>query len=157
MLTEATGGRTAWSSTVTAFGKVHSARFWYDGKYVDNAREDAAEVALNWLASEAGGYAPGATMGAAVPINALPITPGMGVTAAGGSLGGSPVWGAATAAAGQYGAPSPRPIAPPMHRYNQSGTYSPTPSAAGSPPASMSPASMSPTTPSSTGRGSYFY
>ncbi|KAH6617840.1 hypothetical protein B0J18DRAFT_468182 [Chaetomium sp. MPI-SDFR-AT-0129] len=43
------GGRTAWSSTVTVYGSVHSARFWYDGKHVNNAKEDAAEVALTWL------------------------------------------------------------------------------------------------------------
>lgn len=43
------GGRTAWSSRVTVHGSVHHARFWYDGKNLNNAREDAAEVAFNWL------------------------------------------------------------------------------------------------------------
>ncbi|KAG9243879.1 hypothetical protein BJ878DRAFT_422625 [Calycina marina] len=43
------GGRTAWSSTVTVQGQQISARFWYDGQYVDNAKEDAAEVALKHL------------------------------------------------------------------------------------------------------------
>ncbi|KAK4126890.1 hypothetical protein N657DRAFT_677606 [Parathielavia appendiculata] len=43
------GGRTAWSSTVTVYGSTHSARFWYDGKNLNNAKEDAAEVALQWL------------------------------------------------------------------------------------------------------------
>ncbi|KAL8392824.1 hypothetical protein RB595_002853 [Gaeumannomyces hyphopodioides] len=43
------GGRTAWSSTVTVHGTGHSARFWYDGKNLYNAKEDAAEVAYNWL------------------------------------------------------------------------------------------------------------
>jgi hypothetical protein len=43
------GGRTAWSSRVTVHGSVHSARYWYDGKNLNNAKEDAAEVALNWL------------------------------------------------------------------------------------------------------------
>ncbi|RDW89008.1 hypothetical protein BP5796_00176 [Coleophoma crateriformis] len=43
------GGRTAWSSTVTVNGQNISARFWYDGQYVDNAKEDAAEVALKHL------------------------------------------------------------------------------------------------------------
>jgi hypothetical protein len=43
------GGRTAWSSRVTVHGSVHSARFWYDGKNLNNAKEDAAEVAVNWL------------------------------------------------------------------------------------------------------------
>ncbi|KAK4100518.1 hypothetical protein N658DRAFT_427482, partial [Parathielavia hyrcaniae] len=40
------GGRTAWSSQVTIHGKTYSARFWYDGKNLNNAKEDAAEVAL---------------------------------------------------------------------------------------------------------------
>ncbi|KAM0159047.1 hypothetical protein ACHAQE_000789 [Botrytis cinerea] len=48
-LTLVTGGRTAWSSTVTVQGQNISARFWYDGQYVNNAKEDAAEVALNRL------------------------------------------------------------------------------------------------------------
>lgn len=43
------GGRTAWSSQVTIYNQTHSARFWYDGKNLHNAREDAAEVAWNWL------------------------------------------------------------------------------------------------------------
>jgi hypothetical protein len=44
-----TGGRTAWSSTVTIQGQAISARFWYDGQHVNNAKEDAAEVALKHL------------------------------------------------------------------------------------------------------------
>ncbi len=44
-----TGGRTAWSSTVTVQGQNISARFWYDGDHVNNAKEDAAEVALKHL------------------------------------------------------------------------------------------------------------
>lgn len=43
------GGRTAWSSTVFVSGKTVSARYWYDGQYVNNAKEDAAEVALQHL------------------------------------------------------------------------------------------------------------
>jgi hypothetical protein len=43
------GGRTAWSSVVTIEGQTISARYWYDGQYVENAREDAAEVALQRL------------------------------------------------------------------------------------------------------------
>lgn len=43
------GGRTAWSSTVTVYGEQISARFWYDGKHLNNAKEDAAEAALNWM------------------------------------------------------------------------------------------------------------
>ncbi|PFH56026.1 hypothetical protein XA68_17187 [Ophiocordyceps unilateralis] len=45
----ASGGRTAWSSTVVVHGKTLEARYWYDGKYLNNAKEDAAECALNWL------------------------------------------------------------------------------------------------------------
>ena len=49
------GGRTAWSSTVTIRGNqtIH-ARFWYDGQYVNNAKEDAAEVALQTLTGAPG-------------------------------------------------------------------------------------------------------
>lgn len=43
------GGRTAWSSRVTVHGRTLSARFWYDGKNLNNAKEDAAEMALNFL------------------------------------------------------------------------------------------------------------
>ncbi|KAK7422293.1 hypothetical protein QQZ08_009599 [Neonectria magnoliae] len=43
------GGRTAWSSRVTVHGKTLAARYWYDGKNLNNAREDAAECAVNWL------------------------------------------------------------------------------------------------------------
>ena len=53
------GGRTAWSSTVTVYGSVHSARFWYDGKNVNNAKEDAAEVALQWLSNSSSSSATG--------------------------------------------------------------------------------------------------
>ncbi|XXG95726.1 hypothetical protein Hte_001996 [Hypoxylon texense] len=45
------GGRTAWSSVVTVYGRRIDARYWYDGRNIANAREDAAEAALNWLAS----------------------------------------------------------------------------------------------------------
>lgn len=43
------GGRTAWSSQVTIQGQTLAARYWYDGKNLNNAKEDAAECALNWL------------------------------------------------------------------------------------------------------------
>ncbi|KAJ5175380.1 uncharacterized protein N7482_001257 [Penicillium canariense] len=43
------GGRTAWSSTVTVQGQNIAARYWYDGQYINNAKEDAAEVALKSL------------------------------------------------------------------------------------------------------------
>ncbi|KAJ4293940.1 hypothetical protein N0V88_005454 [Collariella sp. IMI 366227] len=43
-----------WNITAPVFQivsdrRVHSARFWYDGKNLNNAKEDAAEVALQWL------------------------------------------------------------------------------------------------------------
>ncbi|KAK3697965.1 hypothetical protein LTR37_017189 [Vermiconidia calcicola] len=43
------GGRTAWSCTVNIQGQSISARFWYDGQYVNSAREDAAQIALERL------------------------------------------------------------------------------------------------------------
>jgi len=43
------GGRTAWSATVTVKGENLAARYWYDGQYLNNAREDAAEVACTKL------------------------------------------------------------------------------------------------------------
>lgn len=43
------GGRTAWSCTVQVGSQVVQARYWYDGQYVNNAREDAAEKALQLL------------------------------------------------------------------------------------------------------------
>ncbi|KAL3475293.1 hypothetical protein BJX99DRAFT_259585 [Aspergillus californicus] len=42
-------GRTAWSCTVTVHGSPFDARYWFDGPFVDNAKEDAAEVALKAL------------------------------------------------------------------------------------------------------------
>jgi len=49
ILSDKRGGRTAWSSTVTLQGQTIQARYWYDGQYVNNAKEDAAEVALKHL------------------------------------------------------------------------------------------------------------
>lgn len=46
------GGRTAWSSTVTVQGQNISARYWYDGQYINNAKEDAAEVALKIILNQ---------------------------------------------------------------------------------------------------------
>ncbi|EGP82160.1 uncharacterized protein MYCGRDRAFT_19550, partial [Zymoseptoria tritici IPO323] len=43
------GCRTAWSCTVDLQGARSSARLWYDGRYLENAREDAAEKALQTL------------------------------------------------------------------------------------------------------------
>ncbi len=39
-------GRTAWSATVTIQGNNVAARYWYDGQFINNAKEDAAEVAM---------------------------------------------------------------------------------------------------------------
>ncbi|KAF2219644.1 hypothetical protein BDZ85DRAFT_205634, partial [Elsinoe ampelina] len=49
MFSDRRGGRTAWSSTVEVNGKTYHARYWYDGSYANNAKEDAAEVALQKL------------------------------------------------------------------------------------------------------------
>ena len=43
------GGRTAWSATVTIQGENLAARYWYDGQFLNNAKEDAAEVACTRL------------------------------------------------------------------------------------------------------------
>ncbi|EED18299.1 conserved hypothetical protein [Talaromyces stipitatus ATCC 10500] len=43
------GGRTAWSATVNVGGRNFAARYWYDGQYLNNAKEDAAEVAIRQL------------------------------------------------------------------------------------------------------------
>lgn len=40
------GGRTAWSATVDVAGRNFAARYWYDGQYINNAKEDASEVAI---------------------------------------------------------------------------------------------------------------
>ncbi len=54
---------------MTVYGSVHSARFWYDGKNVNNAKEDAAEVALLWLSQSAGSGSPAASGGSASPVS----------------------------------------------------------------------------------------
>lgn len=46
LVSDRRGGRTAWSATVTVNGHNVAARYWYDGQYTNNAREDAAEVML---------------------------------------------------------------------------------------------------------------
>ncbi|CAO2652983.1 Nn.00g023940.m01.CDS01 [Neocucurbitaria sp. VM-36] len=43
------GGRTAWSTVAVVNGTPYAARFWYDGAYIDQAKEDAAEIALRKL------------------------------------------------------------------------------------------------------------
>ncbi|KAK3994551.1 hypothetical protein QBC44DRAFT_41489 [Cladorrhinum sp. PSN332] len=55
------GGRTAWSSTVTILGQVYNARYWYDGKNLNNAKEDAAEVALGWIRGTSSPSSPSTT------------------------------------------------------------------------------------------------
>ncbi|KAI9822096.1 MAG: hypothetical protein M1826_000556 [Phylliscum demangeonii] len=49
IISDRRGGRTAWSSTVTVGNQNIPARYWYDGQYLHNAKEDAAEVALQKL------------------------------------------------------------------------------------------------------------
>jgi hypothetical protein len=44
-----TGGRTAWSCIVVVQGTHFPARFWYDGQYADQSREDCSEVAYRRL------------------------------------------------------------------------------------------------------------
>ncbi|KAK0125391.1 hypothetical protein ONS96_009238 [Cadophora gregata f. sp. sojae] len=51
IMSDRRGGRTAWSSTVTVQGQSIPARFWYDGDHVNNAKEDAAEVALKHIST----------------------------------------------------------------------------------------------------------
>ncbi|CEL02388.1 hypothetical protein BJX68DRAFT_219627 [Aspergillus pseudodeflectus] len=43
------GGRTAWSCSVVVHGTTFHSRYWFDGEYVENAMEDAAEVAIKVL------------------------------------------------------------------------------------------------------------
>lgn len=47
-----TGRRTAWSSAVVVGGITYQARYFYHGDFIDNAREDAAEVALRALSAQ---------------------------------------------------------------------------------------------------------
>ncbi|EGP82315.1 uncharacterized protein MYCGRDRAFT_19542, partial [Zymoseptoria tritici IPO323] len=46
LMSDRRGGRTAWSCVVTVHGVEVPARFWYDGPWINNACEDAAERAL---------------------------------------------------------------------------------------------------------------
>ena len=80
ILSDRRGGRTAWSCTVTIPGqRLVQARFWYDGQYVSNAKEDAAEVALQQLTGGGPSMAPrGGSNG---------IMGGMGMD---GGMGGGP-------------------------------------------------------------------
>lgn len=54
MIGNASGGRTAWSSVVIVNGRRMEARYWYDGNHLNNAKEDAAEVAVRWLSNNSG-------------------------------------------------------------------------------------------------------
>ncbi|KAJ6264351.1 hypothetical protein Dda_0496 [Drechslerella dactyloides] len=49
IMSDRRGGRTAWSATVDIGGNTIQARYWYDGNYLANAKEDAAEVALEHM------------------------------------------------------------------------------------------------------------
>ncbi|KAI1007976.1 hypothetical protein K3495_g265 [Podosphaera aphanis] len=49
LMSERRGGRTAWSCTVTFSGHSFNARFWFDGNNTNNAKEDAAELAVQHL------------------------------------------------------------------------------------------------------------
>ncbi|TKA81963.1 hypothetical protein B0A49_02541 [Cryomyces minteri] len=49
LVSDRRGGRTAWSSRVVVQGREIEARFWYDGDYVAQAKEDAAREALERL------------------------------------------------------------------------------------------------------------
>ena len=55
VLSDRRGKRTAWSCTVSVSGQNVPARYWYDGQYVNTAKEDAAEAALQKLAGKSGG------------------------------------------------------------------------------------------------------
>jgi hypothetical protein len=44
-----TGGRTAWSTIAVINNTQYPARFWYDGSRIEQAKEDAAEMALGVL------------------------------------------------------------------------------------------------------------
>lgn len=43
------GGRTAWSTIAVINNIQYPARFWYDGARIEQAKEDAAEIALRNL------------------------------------------------------------------------------------------------------------
>ena len=49
-----TGGRTAWSTIANIGTAQYPAKFWYDGQYLAQAKEDSAEVALRYLTGTTG-------------------------------------------------------------------------------------------------------
>ena len=53
VLSDRRGKRTAWSCTVSVSGQTIPAKYWYDGQYVNTAKEDAAEAALQKLQGKA--------------------------------------------------------------------------------------------------------
>ena len=53
VLSDRRGKRTAWSCTVSVSGQIVPAKYWYDGQYVNTAKEDAAEAALQKLQGRA--------------------------------------------------------------------------------------------------------
>lgn len=57
-LTHPKGSRTAWSSIVLIQGAQFYAQFWYAGERLEQAREDAAEVALKRLTGSGRGVEP---------------------------------------------------------------------------------------------------
>ncbi|CCU75108.1 hypothetical protein BGHDH14_bgh02898 [Blumeria hordei DH14] len=69
VMSEIRGGRTAWSSVVKVQGQYISARFWYDGKNVNNAMEDAAEVAFKHLSGTSQPASPMYRLGDIIPIS----------------------------------------------------------------------------------------
>ncbi|EMD63124.1 hypothetical protein GGP41_005148 [Bipolaris sorokiniana] len=48
-LSDRRGGRTAWTTMVSVSGTNYQARFWYDGDYLSQAKEDCSEVALRTI------------------------------------------------------------------------------------------------------------
>jgi hypothetical protein len=84
------------------------ARFWYDGQYVNNAREDAAEVALRVLTgSSPTGSAASSSSGAQWPRS------GSGGAPNGGSSGGDSAGGGG----GSVGVGATWPRSPPAGRW----------------------------------------
>ncbi|KAK2842933.1 hypothetical protein FQN49_005977 [Arthroderma sp. PD_2] len=52
LVSDRRGGRTAWSSSVNIQGYNYPARYFYAGEFINNAKEDAAEVAFTKLNSQ---------------------------------------------------------------------------------------------------------
>ncbi|KAI1129900.1 hypothetical protein F5Y10DRAFT_140790 [Nemania abortiva] len=54
LVSDRRGGRTAWSTVITVYGRAIQARYWYDGNNIHTSREDAAEAAMIWLTTSSG-------------------------------------------------------------------------------------------------------